>query len=1200
MPAPETAGFPLKPAHPPSLRMPDSPSKNKFEFNLEDIRSWGGERQYLEALNQYAKKKAVLNPKFENNIGEADINHAGHTIHTRFRTFPGKRSMVENLCPCASSQRDGRICVHMLAAAIGLVLAAREGRANKIKEAAKAAKAALDALPESTTPVPSPPSTPARAATPRGLRRIGDKNAPRLRFYVPLNWIERFEAGEVPIALSVSKDETPVVYSLRDINARTIPFDPTPEEDDLLFTLEHMFHVSTSAASGKNLLLNRKQFCTFLERLGEVRMPFYPARAPQPVAVRSFEDAIRTSLHVALQEETGQLELSLKTYIPGAPETIFPKFLVYRDAENWRNDRVYAFYDGVLWPLRTAIPFSYGDVYYKKSYLLHRDETIDFIRREYRGESPVVGNMKSLHDILGGDFDSQVDFSVFTIKPGSPSFSLVATGSRASIALSLKAHYSGLPTLGENNPSAETKDADDEKAAHAGEEMARQKETEITVDVVRANPAEQFTIPDPKDNFIYYTPTREAERYALAKRAERGLAALGPAQRQDAPSAERRYVLPNIIGDEKVLNFLATTVPTLRRNGWEVILADSLKEYDESLVVVAPRVTIVPHPRKNGFEISYRLASADGSVVLTEAEVSSIPEGVSHLMHNGRMVLFDRSGIDNLDSVINECAAPGSRKKSAQAHRGAPKFLPDTYTHFIKSSIDNLAASGVTLESVPDSWLQEADLSSLRKNLKPAPIGEPARSLLRPYQTTGVAWLRYLEIKGQGGILADEMGLGKTLQTLCWLSLPRVSGSTDPAIVICPTSLVDNWKHECLHFVPEMRVMTMTGTKRHEDFAKIPTCNLIVTSYALIRRDIDEYRKFHFSAVVLDEAQNIKNQNTLNARSVKQLNRDAARLVVTGTPIENSVSDLWSIMDFLMPGYLGPYETFRRSYVEPLQTEDPKSEIYLELSHRLREKVAPFMLRRLKTLVARDLPPKIVRTSWCELSPEQRRVYNRILDESRQQVTGSVHSIGFEKSRMLILTALLRLRQVCCHLSLVDEAAGKQAEEPSAKLEHLFEILEEATSQNHRVLVFSQFVKMLNILREEFTRRKIPFCYIDGATRDRAEQVKLFNSDPSIPVFLISIKAGGTGLNLTGADEVVHFDPWWNPAVEEQATDRAHRIGQQNTVYSLRLITSGTIEERVLQMQRRKRAIIDATVEGDEQTMSKLTWADVKKLLDIE
>ena len=311
------------------------------------------------------------------------------------------------------------------------------------------------------------------------------------------------------------------------------------------------------------------------------------------------------------------------------------------------------------------------------------------------------------------------------------------------------------------------------------------------------------------------------------------------------------------------------------------------------------------------------------------------------------------------------------------------------------------------------------------------------------------------------------------------------------------------------------------------------------------------------------------------------------------------MADLWSIMDFLMPGYLGHYDEFKANYEIPLSV--PGDALYESAQIRLRRKLHPFLLRRKKADVAKDLPDKITKLSWCRLSAEQQKIYDQILYASRMEIRESVQKNGFNKSRMAILSALLRLRQVCCHLNLLGDAApaAAKAEEPSAKMEQFFEFFEEAVSDGHRILVFSQFVKMLTLLREELDRRAMRYCYLDGASKDRMESVHKFNTDPKIPLFLISLKAGGTGLNLTGADMVIHFDPWWNPAVEDQATDRAHRIGQKKTVYCLKMITADTVEEKVLDMQRRKRAIIGATVESDEQTISKLTWDDVRELFDL-
>lgn len=389
-------------------------------------------------------------------------------------------------------------------------------------------------------------------------------------------------------------------------------------------------------------------------------------------------------------------------------------------------------------------------------------------------------------------------------------------------------------------------------------------------------------------------------------------------------------------------------------------------------------------------------------------------------------------------------------------------------------------------------------------------------------------------------------------------------------------------------------MLTISGADRHAKWGEVPTAQLVVTSYALLRRDIEQYLAYEFSAVILDEAQHIKNKSTQNAIAAKRL-KARHRLVLTGTPMENSVSDLWSIMDFLMPGYLGPHDTFRANYELPIMAGGPESEIP---QAKLRRKLNPFLLRRLKTDVARDLPSKIEKLAWCSLSPDQAIVYKQLLESSQRRIFDLVAAQGFQRSRMEILKTLLRLRQVSCHLDLL-KLPDLQAKQPSAKMDLFFELMDQACDGGHRVLVFSQFVSMLTILRGELDKRGLRYCYLDGQTENRQEVVHTFNRDRGIPVFLISLKAGGSGLNLTGADMVIHFDPWWNPAVEDQATDRAHRIGQKRTVYSVKLITRGTVEEKVLELQKRKKAVIDATLESDVQVMGKLTWDDVQELLSL-
>jgi SNF2 family DNA or RNA helicase len=358
-----------------------------------------------------------------------------------------------------------------------------------------------------------------------------------------------------------------------------------------------------------------------------------------------------------------------------------------------------------------------------------------------------------------------------------------------------------------------------------------------------------------------------------------------------------------------------------------------------------------------------------------------------------------------------------------------------------------------------------------------------------------------------------------------------------------------------------------------------------------LRRDAEHYRGIEFDTLVLDEAQHIKNRQTQNAQAVKTT-RARHRLVLTGTPLENSVLDLWSIFDFLMPGYLGSAQDFRDRY-ETAIVRDKDGAAQARLARRLR----PFLLRRLKRDVAADLPEKIEQVSYCEMGEDQRALYQEVLEAGRREMLNAAGPGGPAQSRMLVLTTLLRLRQICCDPRLL-KLDSPAAAMPSGKTELFLELLEEALDGGHRVLVFSQFTSMLALLREALDEQQIAFCYLDGSTKDRAQVVEKFQGDAAIPVFLISLKAGGVGLNLTGADTVVHFDPWWNPAVEAQATDRAHRIGQKQVVTSYKLITRGTVEEKILNLQNRKRALTQAMLGDEEQFVQSLSWQEIQELLE--
>jgi len=459
---------------------------------------------------------------------------------------------------------------------------------------------------------------------------------------------------------------------------------------------------------------------------------------------------------------------------------------------------------------------------------------------------------------------------------------------------------------------------------------------------------------------------------------------------------------------------------------------------------------------------------------------------------------------------------------------------------------------------------------------------------LRPYQKDGFDFLAHLVQIKLGGILADDMGLGKTLQTLTWLGWlkERNTKNPKPSLVICPASVLHNWRREAEKFTPNLKVLVLeSGAARHNLRKQIPQNDIIVTNYALLRRDLEELNKFAFRAVILDEAQFIKNPGAQVTQSVKQL-KSENRIALTGTPLENRLLDLWSIVDFVQPGYLGNQEHFLDTY-EP-RGENAESEQRIARK-RLSAKLRPLLLRRLKKHVAKDLPDRIEERLDCPLGDEQRKLYLAELRRSREQIQHAVAEQGLNKSKMHVLAALTRLRQVCCHPSLVgnDTASGKT--------ETLFELLDPLVADGQKVLVFSQFVQMLHILEKECQARNIPTHILTGQTKDRQAVVNAFQADKGAGVFLLSLRAAGTGLNLTNASYVVLYDPWWNPAVEAQAIDRSHRIGQTQTVNAYRLIAPGTVEEKIWELQQSKAQTI-ADVLGEEGFARSLTATDLDYL----
>jgi superfamily II DNA or RNA helicase len=460
---------------------------------------------------------------------------------------------------------------------------------------------------------------------------------------------------------------------------------------------------------------------------------------------------------------------------------------------------------------------------------------------------------------------------------------------------------------------------------------------------------------------------------------------------------------------------------------------------------------------------------------------------------------------------------------------------------------------------------------------------------LRPYQLEGLSWLDFIREFGLGGILADDMGLGKTIQALAHIACEREAKRVNhPYLVVCPTSVLPNWLSEIKKFVPDFKALGLSGSERAEDFDKIEATDIVVTSYPLVSRDIDVLKEHHWQAVILDEAQYIKNPQTQMAQAVQLLRADY-RLCLSGTPIENHLGELWSQFNFLMPGFLGDLTSFNRNVRNPIEKHKN-----IVMQHYLVAKVKPFLLRRTKELVATELPEKTVITKSVELEGAQRDLYETVRLAMYEKVQDALAVKGLAKSQIIILDAMLKLRQVCCDPRLVKLSSAAQVDN-SGKLEQLLEMLEELLSEGKRILLFSQFTSMLDLIMPELEDRNIQFVQIRGDTKDRATPVQLFQSG-QVPLFLLSLKAGGTGLNLTAADTVIHYDPWWNPAVENQATDRAHRIGQDKAVFVFKLIAAGTIEERMIELQDKKRAIAESIYGDEESISSKLTAEDLASL----
>lgn len=546
-------------------------------------------------------------------------------------------------------------------------------------------------------------------------------------------------------------------------------------------------------------------------------------------------------------------------------------------------------------------------------------------------------------------------------------------------------------------------------------------------------------------------------------------------------------------------------------------------------------------------------------------------------LDDGSFAAFDADAIQAMmDREIELLTAAGKGGKIPLAHAGRVQEL-------LQHAAQTTVSTGAK-----ELFHKLANIDDIASAKKPRGL----KATLRPYQEAGLSWLRFVHDLRSGGVLADDMGLGKTVQTIALLLSVKAEEKKLRALIVAPTSVVTNWERELARFSPTLSVALWHGADRKEQVDQVREAEVVITSYALLRRDEEFLASLDLDYAILDEAQHIKNPLSATAAAAKRL-KAKRRLALTGTPIENRLSEIWSIFDYVSPGLLGPLERFEQRFAKPIEAGDYK------VAQRLRATIHPFILRRTKLEVAKDLPEKLETDQVCDLTGEQRMVYQEVAREVRAQVMGAVEREGLAKAQLQILAGITRLRQAACDPRLLG-LPREFGDDDSGKLVALRELLQNAVEGGHKVLVFSQFVTMLRLVEKALREDGLTYEYLDGSTKDRQARVERFQNDPSVGVFLISLKAGGTGLNLTAADTVIHFDPWWNPAVEQQATDRAHRIGQTRVVSVYRLVAAGTIEEKILQLKQKKRELVASVLSEDAGGTKKLTKSDLEELFSLD
>ncbi len=669
---------------------------------------------------------------------------------------------------------------------------------------------------------------------------------------------------------------------------------------------------------------------------------------------------------------------------------------------------------------------------------------------------------------------------------------------------------------------------------------------------------------------------------------------------------ENKTVMRNLIKEEKLIDMLVKSGFMLDNKNHELVLADEdkiykfltddIQSYMENFEILATdrfkEREIKPVNLTNiGIKIDNNLLNIDFSNLYFD--VDELEEIMSkyklkkkyHRLKNGSFInLENNETLDFINSITADIDIDYSNIKNGSIS------IPMYRSLYLEKILENSKNIKAEKSASYKNFVQDLNKSEITDFEKPKRLN----ASLRQYQKVGANWLKMLDTYGLGGILADDMGLGKTVQILSVITKYLEEGGNKPSIVVCPSSLSLNWQNEIEKFTQSVSSEVIHGSleERKKQIQSINNYNIIITSYDLLKRDIEIYQeeKIQFKYIVADEAQYIKNNNTQNAKAIKKIKAET-KFALTGTPIENSLAELWSIFDFIMPGYLFSYRKFKELYETPIVKENDEEAI-----KKLRKLIEPFVLRRIKKEVLTELPEKVITVLNSQMTEEQEDVYLAYLAKAKKTAINEIKENGIEKSGIKILALLTRLRQICCHPSLFLE----NYEGESGKMNQCIEIIKDAIASDHKILLFSGYTTMFNILEKALQNEKIEYMKLTGQTKvsERMDLVDEFNKNPDKKIFLISLKTGGTGLNLTGADVVIHYDPWWNISSENQATDRTYRIGQKKNVQVYKLITKNSIEEKIYDLQKRKEKLIDNVLSGNQTFISKLSKEEILSLFE--